>query len=85
MGEEIALHRIVVKLGTNVIMRHDGKVALGLLCGLVEQVAELRAQGIEVLLVSSGAVGLGMERLGLVERPTVVAQIQRARRLGNRG
>jgi glutamate 5-kinase len=76
------LHRIVVKLGTNVIMRHDGKVALGLLCGLVEQVAELRAQGIEVLLVSSGAVGLGMERLGLVERPTVVAQIQACAAIG---
>jgi len=76
------LHRIVVKLGTNVIMRHDGKVALGLLCGLVEQVAELRAQGIEVLLVSSGAVGLGMERLGLLERPTVVAQIQACAAIG---
>jgi len=76
------LHRIVVKLGTNVIMRHDGKVALGLLCGLVEQVAELRSQGIEVLVVSSGAVGLGMERLGLLERPTVVAQIQACAAIG---
>jgi glutamate 5-kinase len=76
------VHRIVVKLGTNVIMRHDGKVALGLLCGLVEQIAELRAQGIEVLVVSSGAVGLGMERLGLLERPTVVAQIQACAAIG---
>ena len=80
--EDRALHRIVVKLGTNVIMRPDGKVALGLLCGLVEQVAELRAQGIEVLVVSSGAVGLGMERLGLMERPTVVAQIQACAAIG---
>jgi glutamate 5-kinase len=80
--EEQTLHRIVVKLGTNVIMRPDGKVALGLLCGLVEQIAELRAQGIEVLVVSSGAVGLGMERLGLVERPTVVAQIQACAAIG---
>ena len=40
------MHRIVVKLGTNVIMRTDGKVALGLLCGLVEQIAALRQQGI---------------------------------------
>lgn len=80
--EDQTLHRIVVKLGTNVIMRPDGKVALGLLCGLVEQVAELRAQGIEVLVVSSGAVGLGMERLGLLERPTVVAQIQACAAIG---
>jgi glutamate 5-kinase len=80
--QERPLHRIVVKLGTNVIMRPDGKVALGLLCGLVEQVAALRGQGIEVLLVSSGAVGLGMERLGLLERPTVVAQVQACAAIG---
>jgi glutamate 5-kinase len=76
------MHRIVVKLGTNVIMREDGRVALGLLCGLVEQVAALRTQGVEVLMVSSGAVGLGMERLGLVERPTAVAQIQACAAIG---
>src|SRR5579875_2965234 len=71
-----SMHRIVVKLGTNVIMRSDGKVALGLLCGLVEQIAALRAQGIEVLVVSSGAVGLGVERLGLPLRPTAVPEVQ---------
>ena len=76
------MHRIVVKLGTNVIMRPDGKVALGLLCGLVEQIAALRQQGMEILLVSSGAVGLGMERLGLNERPTVVAQVQACAAIG---
>ncbi|WP_255484341.1 glutamate 5-kinase [Granulicella sp. 5B5] len=76
------LRRIVVKLGTNVIMRPDGKVALGLLCGLVEQIASLRTQGIEVLMVSSGAVGLGMERLGLTRRPTVVAQVQACAAIG---
>jgi glutamate 5-kinase len=76
------MHRIVVKLGTNVIMRPDGRVALGLLCGLVEQIAALRAQGIEVLVVSSGAVGLGMERLGLIERPTVVSHIQACAAIG---
>jgi glutamate 5-kinase len=76
------MHRIVVKLGTNVIMRPDGRVALGLLCGLVEQIAALRAQGIEVLVVSSGAVGLGMERLGLIERPTVVAHTQACAAIG---
>jgi len=76
------LHRIVVKLGTNVIMRPDGRVALGLLCGLVEQIAALRADGLEVLIVSSGAVGLGMERLGLRTRPTNVAQIQACAAIG---
>jgi glutamate 5-kinase len=77
-----SLRRIVVKLGTNVIMRSDGRVALGLLCGLVEQIAALRADGLEVLVVSSGAVGLGMERLGLSHRPTHVAQIQACAAIG---
>jgi glutamate 5-kinase len=76
------LRRIVVKLGTNVIMRQDGKVALGLVCGLVEQIAALRADGLEVLVVTSGAVGLGMERLGLHTRPTVVAQVQACAAIG---
>lgn len=76
------LRRIVVKLGTNVIMRADGRVALGLLCGLVEQIAALRDGGYEVLVVSSGAVGLGVERLGLQQRPKVLAQVQACAAIG---
>ncbi len=76
------MKRIVVKLGTNVIMRADGKVALGLLCGLVEQIAALRSEGVEILVVSSGAVGLGAERLGLATRPTDVAQVQACAAVG---
>lgn len=68
--------RVVIKLGTNVLMRQDGRVALGLLCGLVESVAALRERGIEVVMVSSGAIGLGMERLGMSERPREVSLIQ---------
>lgn len=76
------MHRIVVKLGTNVIMRSDGKVALGLLCGLVEGIAVLREQGIEVLVVSSGAVGLGVERLALPHRPRNLAEVQACAAVG---
>ncbi len=76
------VHRMVVKLGTNVIMRADGKVALGLLCGLVEGIAALREQGIEVLVVSSGAVGLGVERLALPQRPRNLAAVQACAAVG---
>ncbi len=82
MPTEGPLHRIVVKLGTNVIMRSDGKVALGLLCGLVEGIAVLREQGIEVLVVSSGAVGLGVERLALPHRPRNLAEVQACAAVG---
>ncbi len=62
-------HRIVVKLGTHVVT-HDGvELALGRVMGLVESMARLRQAGREVLLVSSGAVGMGMRVLGLKERP----------------
>lgn len=64
-------HRIIVKLGTQVVT-HDGiEVALGRLMGIVESLARLRLgpQQRDVVLVSSGAVGLGMRVLGLKERP----------------
>jgi len=76
------LRRIVVKLGTNVIMRPDGRVALGLLCGLVESIAALRELGYEILVVSSGSIGLGIERLNLPARPTDLAEIQACAAIG---
>ncbi len=61
--------RLVVKLGTQVVT-HDGvELALGRLMGLVESLARLRQEGRELLLVSSGAVGMGRRALGLTERP----------------
>ena len=62
-------HRIVIKLGTNVLMRDDGAAAVGLLYGLVESIVNIRRNGKEVLLVSSGAIGLGARHLGLRAAP----------------
>jgi glutamate 5-kinase len=61
--------RVVIKVGTNVIMRDDGAVALGRIYGLIESVANQRRLGKEVMLVSSGAVGLGAQRLMLDQKP----------------
>ncbi|KAJ1390011.1 hypothetical protein SESBI_37830 [Sesbania bispinosa] len=55
--------RIVVKVGTAVVTRSDGRLALGRLGALCEQLKELNTQGYEVILVTSGAVGLGRQRL----------------------
>jgi hypothetical protein len=51
-----AAQRIVIKLGTNVIMRDDGAPAVGLIHGLVESAINLRREGREVIFVSSGAI-----------------------------
>ncbi len=62
-------HRIVVKLGTHVVMRDDAELARERIGDIVDGLARLRKAGREVLLVSSGAVGMGMRVLGLTERP----------------
>jgi glutamate 5-kinase len=60
--------RIVVKLGTHVVT-HDGlEFALGRVFALVESLARLRRAGKDVVVVSSGAVGLGRRVLGLDRR-----------------
>ena len=70
------IRRVVVKVGTGVVARPDGGLALGRMGALVEQIFELQARGIEVLLVSSGAVGLGARRLGFARRPDSVVDRQ---------
>ena len=64
-----AARRIVIKLGTHVITHPEAGLALGRLCSLVEGVAGVHKQGREVVLVSSGAVGMGQRTLGLTRRP----------------
>jgi delta-1-pyrroline-5-carboxylate synthetase len=58
-------HRVVIKLGTAVLMREGDGVAFSRFYAFVEAIAALQKAGREVLLVSSGAVGLGAERLGI--------------------
>jgi glutamate 5-kinase len=62
-------HRLVVKLGTHVVIRDDGDVASERVMSLVEGLARQRRAGRDVVLVSSGAVGMGMRLLGLRQRP----------------
>ena len=61
--------RVVIKLGTAVLIREEGGIAEDRFASFVEAVARLRKEGREVLLVSSGAVGLGFEQLRLPRRP----------------
>ncbi|VVB17849.1 unnamed protein product [Arabis nemorensis] len=57
------VRRIVVKVGTAVVTGKQGRLALARLGAICEQLAALNSDGFEVILVSSGAVGLGRQRL----------------------
>ena len=60
-----AAQRIVIKVGTSIINRAEGGVCAERIEPLVRSIAELKRGGRQVVLVSSGAVGLGADRLGL--------------------
>ena len=61
---------IVIKIGTSSLTQPEtGQLALSNISALVETIHALKFQGNDVLLVSSGAVGVGCARLKLAERP----------------
>ena len=77
--------RIVVKVGSSLVT-NDGRgldeQAISQWC---EQLAWLRAQACEVIMVSSGAIAEGMKRLGWTTRPTALNELQAAAAVGQMG
>ena len=73
---------IVVKVGTRVLTREDGQLDQQRIQGLADQVHHVLSTGRKVVLVSSGAVGAGMGRLGLKKRPTDLAHLQAVAAVG---
>jgi len=68
--------RWVVKLGSSSVTDHGQRLAEERILGWSKQIAELVAEGHQVVVVSSGAVAAGMARLGLNERPDTLARLQ---------
>lgn len=64
------LKRIVIKVGTSSLTYDTGKINIRKIENLVRVVSDLRNRGIEVALVSSGAVGAGVGKLNLKEKPS---------------
>lgn len=58
-------NRIVIKFGTNILTNEEGEVSLPRVYSFIEDVSRLKKSGKEIILVSSGAVGLGKKKLGL--------------------
>lgn len=74
--------RVVIKLGTGVLTTGIGDLDTARIDTLCSQVHALRQRGIEVVLVSSGAVGLGMGKLKLDKRPKELATLQACASVG---
>jgi glutamate 5-kinase len=74
--------RIVVKVGTSTLTHSTGKLNLHRIEKLVRELADLANQDKELLLVTSGAVGAGMDRLGWKEKPKSISDKQAAAAVG---
>jgi glutamate 5-kinase len=77
--------RIVVKVGSSLVTNEGRGLDHAAIGQWAEQIASLRARGKEFVLVSSGAVAEGMQRLGWSRRPSAVHELQAAAAVGQMG
>jgi glutamate 5-kinase len=74
--------RIVVKIGTKVLTGKDRTLDKSKLEDIVSQVSAIKAKGIDVVMVTSGAIGAGMALLGWKKRPLKLHDLQAAAAIG---
>lgn len=77
--------RWVIKIGSAVLTNDGRGLDRGAIQHWAEQIVELRNRGIEIVLVSSGAVAEGMSRLGWQQRPDALHELQAAAAIGQMG
>ncbi len=78
----VDVRRIVVKIGSRVLVQKNGRPDVRRMRALTRQIADLRKQGYEVVVVTSGAIGAGMQALRMCERPTSLPDLQMAAAVG---
>lgn len=74
--------RVVVKVGTSSITYENGKVNFRYLDHLTRQLADLKNRGLDVVLVTSGAIGVGLPMLGFHKKPDFLPYKQAAAAVG---
>ncbi|HMV52304.1 MAG TPA: glutamate 5-kinase [Rhodocyclaceae bacterium] len=77
--------RLVVKVGSALVTNNGTGLAFDAMADWARQIAQLRARGREVALVSSGAIAAGMQRLGWKSRPHAMHELQAAAAVGQMG
>jgi glutamate 5-kinase len=75
-------HRVIIKFGTRVLVDSRGRPNPLRIQAIVDQVATLVKEGREVVIVSSGAVGAGLDPLGFAKRPVDLVSLQMAAAVG---
>lgn len=74
--------KIIIKIGTSSLVYPNGKMNLRRIQGLARVISDLMNRGKQIVLVSSGAIGLGVDKLKLQEKPTTVAGRQAVAAVG---
>ncbi|MBX7158626.1 MAG: glutamate 5-kinase [Verrucomicrobiae bacterium] len=74
--------RWVVKLGTGILTRSNGILDGKQFAQLTQQILTLREQGIEIIVVTSGAIGAGMQAMKLSKRPQALSELQACATVG---
>jgi glutamate 5-kinase len=75
-------HRIVIKIGTSSLSYKNGRLNFQRIANLSYVLSALRNRNLEVILVSSGAIGVGAGRIGLIEKPADLAKKQALAAIG---
>ena len=74
--------RVVVKVGTSTLVRTSGKPDFRRMDRLVREIADLKNEGREMVLVSSGAIAIGMDSIGLRQKPAEIPARQALAAIG---
>ena len=77
--------RLIVKVGSSLVTNEGKGLDHAAIAKWADQIAHLREMGKQVVLVSSGAIAEGMQRLGFEKRPTGVHELQACAAVGQMG
>jgi glutamate 5-kinase len=82
MSKGITTKILVIKIGTSVLADEKGGLDANIVEHIVEQVARIKERGFGAVLVTSGAIVVGMQLLGLKKRPEYLPEIQACAAIG---
>jgi glutamate 5-kinase len=79
------VRRVVIKIGSSVLTDSVATINFNAFAGIVDQIAWIKKNGIEPVVVSSGAIAIGMQKIGLKQRPQSIPLKQAAAAVGQSG